>query len=512
MTSTPPFIVSRYEQSPWPQRQVPNAAAPSVSLELVDPDSGFLPNRLTTVQRNAIKNPPTGLTIYNTDTSQLESYNGSTWEPSISDATTAPVGTNTTQIATTAFVQANQLGINVMASGATGNGSTDDAPAINEAISSLGGAGGIVYFPPGVYIVGMTITLPSNVTLRGSGRGTTIIRAKPDTAVTPIQTTNFGSLTGTNSVFGVYKFGLGNLSVDGNKANGATGNGINIYGIDFNIEDVEINNCSGVGFHSEWSTNNTVPTALSGDSMEAHIIDLKVGNCGGDGIDFYGPHDSHVSRIFTWGHGGIGLNISASGGGQFNTIHSYGNTGDGLTIAAGCNCVLNDIESETNGGNGITNNGSVNGSTFFLYSNTGSGLVANGITTIAVVETNSNGAHGILLAASSTVSNITARTNGTDGITITASDVAVCGLVSDSNTGNGVTLSGSLDNVTVVGGECVGNTGDQINFGSAAQINVQLVTYNGAGQTSYAGTYQSGSFVYVATGGSGALANLFAHP
>jgi hypothetical protein len=79
MTATPPFIVSRYQQSPWPQRQVSQAAAPNVSLDLVDTDSGFLPNRLTTAQRNGISNPPTGLLIFNITVGQYEFYTGSAW-------------------------------------------------------------------------------------------------------------------------------------------------------------------------------------------------------------------------------------------------------------------------------------------------------------------------------------------------------------------------------------------------------------------------------------------------
>jgi len=40
---------------------------------------GFLPPKLTTVQRNAIASPPAGLVIYNTNTNQLEVYTGSNW-------------------------------------------------------------------------------------------------------------------------------------------------------------------------------------------------------------------------------------------------------------------------------------------------------------------------------------------------------------------------------------------------------------------------------------------------
>lgn len=53
---------------------------PSVSLDLADDDRGFLPNRLSTDQRDAINSPPEGLTIYNTDTQTHELFNGVAWQ------------------------------------------------------------------------------------------------------------------------------------------------------------------------------------------------------------------------------------------------------------------------------------------------------------------------------------------------------------------------------------------------------------------------------------------------
>lgn len=57
--------------------------------------------------------------------------------------------------------------------GAKGDGVTDDATAIQAAVNSLGAGGGVVYFPPGVYLMGSTITIngasSSNVVLRGIG-------------------------------------------------------------------------------------------------------------------------------------------------------------------------------------------------------------------------------------------------------------------------------------------------------------------------------------------------------
>jgi len=52
---------------------------PSAVLELASTQKGFLPPRLTTLQRNAIVQPAEGLTIYNTNKDCLEWYNKSGW-------------------------------------------------------------------------------------------------------------------------------------------------------------------------------------------------------------------------------------------------------------------------------------------------------------------------------------------------------------------------------------------------------------------------------------------------
>ncbi len=57
--------------------------------------------------------------------------------------------------------------VNVMSFGAYGDSIHDDASAIASAISSLSGHAGIVYFPPGKYLIKSTVNLPDSVILRG---------------------------------------------------------------------------------------------------------------------------------------------------------------------------------------------------------------------------------------------------------------------------------------------------------------------------------------------------------
>ncbi len=92
---------------------IPDASA---ILDLTSTSKGLLMPRMTILQQAAILNPAIGLTIYNTTTSQIEtnkgdgSAGGAQWASAATTGTTAPVGTSTTQLATTAFVLANTGG------------------------------------------------------------------------------------------------------------------------------------------------------------------------------------------------------------------------------------------------------------------------------------------------------------------------------------------------------------------------------------------------------------------
>ena len=52
---------------------------PSAMLDLKSTEMGFLPPGMNTIQRNAIASPAEGLVIYNTDTKEIELFNGQIW-------------------------------------------------------------------------------------------------------------------------------------------------------------------------------------------------------------------------------------------------------------------------------------------------------------------------------------------------------------------------------------------------------------------------------------------------
>jgi hypothetical protein len=63
----------------------------------------------------------------------------------------------------------------VLSFGATGNGTTNDYTAVINAISSLGGHSGVVFFPAGNYLINSTLNLPDSVTLKGAGADVTTL-------------------------------------------------------------------------------------------------------------------------------------------------------------------------------------------------------------------------------------------------------------------------------------------------------------------------------------------------
>lgn len=72
----------------------------------------------------------------------------------------------------------NQV-FNVKTYGAAGNGSTDDTAAIRSAINAASASGGVVFFPPGVFVLPSRITCQSlnNVSFQGSGKSATILKS-----------------------------------------------------------------------------------------------------------------------------------------------------------------------------------------------------------------------------------------------------------------------------------------------------------------------------------------------
>ncbi|MBU6120408.1 beta strand repeat-containing protein [Hymenobacter siberiensis] len=104
--------------------------AASAALEVSSTSKGLLPPRLTTAQRDAIASPAAGLTLYNTTTGKLNTWNGTSWDATLS-ATEQPFQNPSVTFGYTGTVQnytvpagVTSLQVDARAgSGGTGSGS-----------------------------------------------------------------------------------------------------------------------------------------------------------------------------------------------------------------------------------------------------------------------------------------------------------------------------------------------------------------------------------------------------
>lgn len=132
---------------------------------------------------------------------------------------------------------------------AVGNGSTDDAPAINAAAAAAGAAGGgVVYLPtPSVsYAIASAIVLPSNVVLIADAKETTTIKALPHIngvngdfrMICNQHYTSDGSSGPVDFNIGVY-----NITLDGNPTNQTQGSSGGFASIFFQaVQNVRVQN------------------------------------------------------------------------------------------------------------------------------------------------------------------------------------------------------------------------------------------------------------------------------
>lgn len=136
------------------------------------------------------------------------------------------------------YIFENQISVNVINLGVTGNGVTDDTSAINYALSVS--AGKTLYFPSGTYIC-ETLTIPSGTTLLGDGAGLTTIKAKStlsgSAALIKNQTTS-----GSVNVYYDKWIRIEGITFDGNNLGGNQTRVSELLGFS-KCQHIEIRNC-----------------------------------------------------------------------------------------------------------------------------------------------------------------------------------------------------------------------------------------------------------------------------
>ena len=221
---------------------------------------------------------------------------------------------------------------NVLDFGARGDNATDDTTAIQTAITAASVAGGgIVYFPPGIYIT-TGLTLASFVHLWGAGMGVSEIRlmAASNTDVINGGATNLSYINVTNqtsgngNVGGLVNWGLHNLTVNGTKGTQTSGTSycLNIYGYGFTLENCAFKNGFSGGVQLDWNGGGGSPAGS--DSMVSHITRCHIHENNGVGLMWGGPHDSLISDTVVFLSGTHDLYVGPHAGGtHFTACHFW---------------------------------------------------------------------------------------------------------------------------------------------------------------------------------------------
>lgn len=222
--------------------------------------------------------------------------------------------------------------INVRWFGATGDGITDDSTSIQDAFDAAAVDGGEVYFPPGIYIVGTTLSIPTSnpVSIIGAGKFKTIIKLADNADVTVMETKDFDVLYAAVSVNGMTRVVLRDFTIDGNSANNALGHGLRLYGWAYKVENIDIVKCSEHGLWTAWGVDRVgTPDDTAMESKFDHIRSLTNG---GKGWLHEGPHDSIMIGYVGAGCSDWGMYVDGNGDGSHMINMNVWNNAGGIYL------------------------------------------------------------------------------------------------------------------------------------------------------------------------------------
>lgn len=284
----------------------------------------------------------------------------------------------------------SNLFTNVTEYGAKGDGTTNDAPAIQSALDSLQTTGGIIFFPKGTYNLGASVKFYSKQTLLFEDGAT--VKATSSSVNNLFRSYCDGAVTEYNGVHDVFVFGG---TFDG------SGHGLNntLFGI-VHSKNVIISNCSflngRVGYHNlevNSSCNVRVTNCKftrSGNASEnGEMIQLDNAttagwpwdNINGDGTQckYINIDNCHFSENTV--SPAIGRH---NGTPQFVRIHD--NIFDGLTSERGAiDLSAANVDIYNNTFNGCTIGVGSEGATHYIHDNrfVGATTAINGTTSVA---------------------------------------------------------------------------------------------------------------------------------
>lgn len=196
-----------------------------------------------------------------------------------------------------------------------------------DAASAAGG--GVVDAAASLYTLTTPWILPSRVFLRVGG-GTIVTQGTNANLPYLLKSTSFETLYQTQTVGGIGYAGLSGGIWDGNKQNNsATTWGIATFGYLLRFADIEVRNCKGKGFFSEWNNVSTLAPGQIIDTPVHNFYDnINCYGCEGGGYHVDGPYDCSHRNInagfndtsYTYPNIWIG---SKSGAALLDTCHGW---------------------------------------------------------------------------------------------------------------------------------------------------------------------------------------------
>lgn len=170
---------------------------------------------------------------------------------------------------------------NVKNYGARGDGITNDLSDIMKAIIAASVTGGIVLFPPGVYVINSYLTIPSNIAFQGSGKGISVIRFMNGSD--PTGGPNYGGgpkiISNDKPLISPYNHNISikDLTFDGNGNNQTNGLNISFK----SVTNLCIERCQFLNFGNDGVYNQGL---VIFESNVVRVIDCDFTNNSGDGL------------------------------------------------------------------------------------------------------------------------------------------------------------------------------------------------------------------------------------
>jgi Pectate lyase superfamily protein len=363
--------------------------------------------------------------------------------------------------------------------GATGNGSTDDTTALQSAITAAASAGGVVYLPPGTYVISVPLTVTGNgVSIWGAGPGATTIHIANSftgtgaiivTGAADFQAANFGFNSTSTTTYSSNPFALG----------------------------IQVNHSSRA------IITNILGTALNGYTVE--IVSDATG-------DSYYPILTGVHAVA--GKDGIHLLGTASSDHNMGafitncTVEQLQN-GDGLLIEDVFDCAVNGLEGGVSAGTGsVVHIRGIGGAHYLSNMDIGatiSGAPATGPTVL--IDASGSGSPYAVAISNSIIE------YGTPCVSVAAgSDIVFHGCHFVGGGINGFLSSGACNRVSITGcyfdqnGYVAGANHFDFNWGSSGEV---LLTGNYFCTNGGSGAQQVTSACAVSAGTTRFINNIF---